>query len=151
MVFQTLFLSNNLPPIGSFPFSIDHFSFISNHFFPFQKINSILCIKDKLTESHKLGICFNRTKKKLTFSFSWQKSPNQVQSQFAGFVFPPKQQTVCLLVFKRFSTTFRYSRNKRIVSTIEAQPEKLGYGFFFFTQVTNQIVCLPETWFIVVR
>ena len=108
MVFQTLFLSKNLPPIGSFPFPIDHFSFISNLFFFFQKINSILCTKDKLTESHKLGICFNRTKKKLHFSFSCQKSPNPIRSQFVGFVFPPKQQTVCLLVFKRFSTTFPY-------------------------------------------
>ena len=33
MVFQTFFLSNNLPPIRSFPFPINHFSFIKSFFF----------------------------------------------------------------------------------------------------------------------
>ena len=88
----------------------------------------------------------------LSFLFFLSEEPQPSTITIVGFVFPPKQQTVCLLVFKRFSTTFPYSRNKRIVSIIEAQPQNLVLVFFFFfpTQVTNQIVCLPETWFIVI-
>ena len=73
----------------------------------FQKINSILCTKDKLTESRKLGICFNRTKK-TSFLFFLSEEPQPNTITVCWFCFSPKQQTVCLLVFKRFSTTFPY-------------------------------------------
>ena len=115
MVFQTLFLSNNLPPIGSFPFPIDHFSFISNRFFFFQKINSILCTKYKLTESHKLGICFNRTKKKNFLSlFLVRRAPTQYNHSLSVLFFPLNNKPYVCWFSKGFPLLFLIKETKEL-------------------------------------
>ena len=114
MVFQTLFPSNNLPPIGSFPFPIDHFSFISNLFF-FQKINSILCTKDKLTESHKLGICFNITKKKNFLSlFLVRRAPTQYNHSLLVLFFPLNNKLYVCWFSKGFPLLFLIKETKEL-------------------------------------
>ena len=98
-------------------FPIDHFSFISNLFFSFQKINSILCTKDKLTESHKLRICFfcfNRTKKNFLSLFLVRRAPTQYNHSLLVLFFPINNKPYVCWFSKGFPLLFLIKETKEL-------------------------------------